>query len=132
MLAHQSTLEVLGAQLQHILASIQASLQRNIFQSPLTPTATASAVPAAADAAADADHLLVQLVLKLTVEAPQGLCVYLRDVEPLLALPALESACRCVPLIVIFSMLVLDESMHMLCCAAFQHVLTATIHLACA
>ena len=90
MLAHQSTLKVVGAQLQHILASIQASLQRNMPQTPSTPTATTTAVPATADA----DHLLVHLVLRLTVEAPEGLHVYLRDVEPLLALPALEAACR--------------------------------------
>ena len=95
MLRQQSSLEVLGAHLQTILARIMASLQSNL------PAATTArpAYPASTDPASDADSEvpLVKLVLMLTVQAPVGLHAYLRDVEPLLPLPALQPACRYLP-----------------------------------
>ena len=94
MLVQPSSLEVVGAQLQHILASILATLQSSTplpsstLLTPLKPGTRA--VPEAQGA----EEPLVNLVLTLTVRAPPGLRVYLRDVEPLLPLPALEAACR--------------------------------------
>lgn len=99
MLAQQSTLEVVGAQLQHILASILASLQNSMVSlRQLLPSPSLTAPRLQSTAAGDdvgAEHPLVKLILRLTVEAPAGLHVYLRDVEPLLPLPALDAACRC-------------------------------------
>lgn len=95
MLAHQGTLEVVGAQLQHILASVLASLQSSALsldQSLPSPTGP----PGRSAAQVSAEEPLVRLILRLTVEAPPGLHVYLRDVEPLLPLPALDAACRSV------------------------------------
>ena len=97
MLAQQSTLEVVGAQLQHILASVLGSLQNNMvsLRQP-APSLTATRVQSmGAGDAVGAEHPLIKLILRLTVEAPAGLHVYLRDVEPLLPLPALDAACRC-------------------------------------
>lgn len=96
MLRQQSSLEVLGAHLQTILARIMASLQSNLPTSnPARPALQASTDPAS-DAAAS-EEPLVKLVLRLTVQAPVGLHAYLRDVEPLLPLPALQPACRYLP-----------------------------------
>ena len=95
MLANQETLEVVGAQLQHILASVLASLQ----SSALTldqPLPSPTGPPGRSAAQVSAEEPLVRLILRLTVEAPPGLHVYLRDVEPLLPLPALDAACRSV------------------------------------
>lgn len=97
MLAQQSTLEVVGAQLQHILASILASLQNSMvsLRQPLPPLKAPGLQGTGAGDDLGAEHPLVKLILRLTVEAPTGLHVYLRDVEPLLPLPALDAACRC-------------------------------------
>ncbi len=97
MLAQQSTLEVVGAQLQHILASILASLQNSMgsLRQPLPFLTAARVQGTSAGDDVGAEHPLVKLILRLTVEAPAGLHVYLRDVEPLLPLPALDVACRC-------------------------------------
>ncbi len=97
MLAQQSTLEVVGAQLQHILASILASLQDSMvsLRQPLPSLTAARVQGTGAGDDVGAEHPLVKLILRLTVEAPAGLHVYLRDVEPLLPLPALNAACRC-------------------------------------
>ena len=96
MLAQQSSLEVVGVQLQHILASILASLQSStaIVEQTLPVSTPLRAHPTAASVEVGAEHLLVKLVLRLTVGAPPGMHVYLRDVEPLLPLPALDAACR--------------------------------------
>lgn len=95
MLKQQSSLEVVGAHLQTILASIMASLQSNLGASGTTRPAS-QASTSDTDRAGDAasEEALVKLVLRLTVQAPPSLHVYLRDVEPLLPLPALEPACR--------------------------------------
>jgi len=97
MLAQQSTLEVVGAQLQHIFASILASLQNSMVsrRQPLPSLTAARVQSTSAGDDVGAEHPLVKLILRLTVEAPAGLHVYLRDVEPLLPLPALDAACRC-------------------------------------
>ncbi len=97
MLAQQSTLEVVGAQLQHIFASILASLQNSMVsrRQPLPSLTAARVQGTGAGDDVGAEHPLVKLILRLTVEAPAGLHVYLRDVEPLLPLPALDAACRC-------------------------------------
>ncbi|KAL3152002.1 hypothetical protein ABBQ32_001122 [Trebouxia sp. C0010 RCD-2024] len=95
MLKQQSSLEVVGAHLQTMLASIMASLHSNLGPANSTRPAaqgSTSGTNLAGDAASEA--ALVKLVLRLTVQAPSGLHVYLRDVEPLLPLPALEPACR--------------------------------------
>ena len=95
MLKQQSSLEVLGAHLQTILASIMASLQSNLPAAAggrPALQATTSSTALAGDAGSE--EPLVKLVLRLTVQAPLGLHAYLRDVEPLLPLPALEPACR--------------------------------------
>lgn len=95
MLKQQSSLEVVGAHLQTMLASIMASLHSNLRAANSTrpaPQGSTRGTDQAGDAASEA--ALVKLVLRLTVQAPSGLHVYLRDVEPLLPLPALEPACR--------------------------------------
>lgn len=95
MLKQQSSLEVLGAHLQTILARIMASLQSNLpAANPGRPALQASTDPAGD---AGSEECLVKLVLRLTVQAPAGLHAYLRDVEPLLPLPALQPACRYLP-----------------------------------
>ena len=101
MLKQQSSLEVVGAHLQTILASIMASLQANMQPTlPSTkPSPPASANQFAAVGDAGSDEALVKVVLRLTVEAPAALHASLRDVEPLLPLPPLEPACRCVSLL---------------------------------
>lgn len=98
MLKQQSSLEVVGAHLQAMLASIMASLHSNLGAANSTrpaPQNSTSGTDQAGGAASEA--ALVKLVLRLTVQAPPGLHVYLRDVEPLLPLPALEPACRYPP-----------------------------------
>lgn len=91
-LKQQSSLEVLGAHLQTILARIMASLQSNLpAANPARPAFQASTDPAG-DVGSEEPQ--VKLVLRLTVQAPVGLHAYLRDVEPLLPLPALQPACR--------------------------------------
>ena len=93
MLAQQSSLEVVGAQLQHILASILASLQSSMHR-PITSLTGPAQHSTAAAGEVGSEQPLVDLVLRLTVGAPTGLHAYLRDVEPLLPLPALDAACR--------------------------------------
>ena len=96
MLKQQSSLQVLGAHLQTILASLMASLQCNMGTTPATIPAPlpAPSNTLVSDEGASAKPV-VRLVLRLTVEAPQALHPYLRDVEPLLPLPQLDPACRC-------------------------------------
>lgn len=95
MLKQQSSLEVLGAHLQTILASIMASLQSNLPAASQTgPASRASTSGSDPTGDAASEEALVKLVLRLTVQAPPGLHAYLRDVEPLLPLPALQPACR--------------------------------------
>lgn len=99
MLKQQSSLEVLGAHLQTILSSIMASLQSNLpAANPGRPALQASTSSIGLAGDAGFAEPLVKLVLRLTVQAPSGLHAYLRDVEPLLPLAALEPACRYLPL----------------------------------
>lgn len=100
MLAQDSTLPILGLQLQNILSSLTASLQASIIadkvQEPISDSAMGAPAQLATEDAhsVDADHPLVKLILKLTSQAPVQLHMYLRDVEPLLPLPVLDEACR--------------------------------------
>ena len=99
MLKQQSSLEVLGDHLQTILASMMAILQSHLPAANLgSPAWQASTSSTALAGDAGSEEPLVKLVLRLTVQAPSGLHAYLRDVEPLLPLPALEPACRYLPL----------------------------------
>ena len=96
MLKQQSSLEVLGTHLQNILASVMASLSTNLPAAINAGRPASQASTSSLGWAGDAgsEEPLVKLVLRLTVQAPSGLHAYLRDVEPLLPLPALEPACR--------------------------------------
>lgn len=95
MLKQQSSLEVLGTHLQNILASVMASLSTNLPAANAgRPASQASTSSLGWAGDAGSEEPLVKLVLRLTVQAPSGLHAYLRDVEPLLPLPALEPACR--------------------------------------
>ena len=95
MLEQQGSLEVLGAHLQTILASMMASLQPNLpAAKPSRRASQASTSSTCSAGGAGSEEPLVKLVLRLTVQAPLGLHAYLRDVEPLLPLRALEPACR--------------------------------------
>lgn len=96
MLKQRSSLDVLGAHLQTILASLMASLQCNMDTTP--PTSPAPLPGTSNTLVADevvSVEPVVKLVLSLTAEAPHAVQPYLRDVEPLLPLPQLEPACRC-------------------------------------
>lgn len=98
MLGQESTIPTIGQQLQHILSSLTASLQAIITSDRVQATSTNSAEPQITDQSSSrlmkADSALVKLVLKLTSKAPVQLHEYIRDVEPLLPLPALDEACR--------------------------------------
>ena len=92
---HESTLEVLGAHLQTILASVMASWQSSMLRTVHTLPGSHTLTDSAGQTSnAVSEEPLLKVVLKLTVQAPPALHAYLREVEPLLPLPALDAACR--------------------------------------